>query len=78
MFADQTWCLTLSSRMGYVSAIHGHQLFTMAIGRPRPGVLQDYRLDGEVLLPYDLKASSAHATMLQKIGVLKAEDTRLG
>lgn len=37
---------------------------------------QDYRLDGEVLLPYDLKASSAHATMLQKIGVLQAEETR--
>ena len=35
---------------------------------------EDYRLDGEVLLPYDLKASGAHAVMLQKIGVLTAED----
>ena len=35
---------------------------------------QDYRLDGEVLLPYDLKASGAHATMLQKIGVLTTEE----
>ncbi|CAJ1423978.1 unnamed protein product [Effrenium voratum] len=35
---------------------------------------EDYRLDGEFLLPYDLKASEAHATMLQKIGVLTAEE----
>lgn len=35
---------------------------------------KDYRLDGEVLLPYDLKASAAHASMLQSIGVLTAED----
>eukprot|EP00434_Breviolum_minutum_P005719 symbB.v1.2.005038.t2/scaffold291.1/size238869/3 len=35
---------------------------------------EDYRLDGEVLLPYDLKASGAHATMLQKIGVLTTEE----
>lgn len=35
---------------------------------------EDYRLDGEVLLPYDLKASGAHASMLQKIGVLTAEE----
>lgn len=34
---------------------------------------QDFRLDGEVLLPFDLKASAAHATMLQKIGVLTKE-----
>ena len=38
---------------------------------------QDYRLDGEVLLPYDLKASGAHASMLQKIGVLTAEEPDL-
>lgn len=35
---------------------------------------EDYRLDGEVLLPYDLKASAAHASMLQSIGVLTAEE----
>ena len=40
-------------------------------------VRQDYRLDGEVLLPYDLKASAAHASMLQKIAVLTAEDRGL-
>mmetsp|Transcript_2877 Transcript_2877/g.6886 ORF Transcript_2877/g.6886 Transcript_2877/m.6886 type:complete len:414 (+) Transcript_2877:33-1274(+) len=35
---------------------------------------EDYRFDGEYLLPYDLKASEAHACMLQKIGVLSAEE----
>lgn len=35
---------------------------------------EDYRFDGEYLLPYDLKASEAHATMLQKIGVLNAKE----
>jgi len=34
----------------------------------------DYRLDGEVLLPYDVKASKAHAQMLHSIGVLTQEE----
>lgn len=35
---------------------------------------EDFRIDGEHMLPYDLKASEAHATMLQKIGVLTAPE----
>lgn len=35
---------------------------------------EDFRIDGEALLPYDLKASEAHASMLQKIGVLSPEE----
>jgi len=31
---------------------------------------EDYRIDSEFMLPYDIKASSAHARMLAKIGVL--------
>jgi len=35
---------------------------------------EDYRIDGECMVPYDLKASDAHAQMLQKIGVLRADE----
>lgn len=35
---------------------------------------EDYRIDGEFLLPYDLTASAAHAAMLSKIGVVTAEE----
>mmetsp|Transcript_36648 Transcript_36648/g.80305 ORF Transcript_36648/g.80305 Transcript_36648/m.80305 type:complete len:412 (-) Transcript_36648:116-1351(-) len=35
---------------------------------------EDYRIDGEHLLSYDLRASEAHAEMLQSIGVLTAEE----
>ena len=35
---------------------------------------EDFRLDGEILLPYDLKASGAHAAMLQKISVISKEE----
>lgn len=37
-------------------------------------VPEDFRLDGEVLLPYDLKASGAHAAMLAKISVISKEE----
>lgn len=35
---------------------------------------EDYRIDGEHMLPFDLKASAAHAKGLQKIGVLTAPE----
>mmetsp|Transcript_61912 Transcript_61912/g.110060 ORF Transcript_61912/g.110060 Transcript_61912/m.110060 type:complete len:417 (+) Transcript_61912:72-1322(+) len=35
---------------------------------------EDYKIDGEFLLRYDLQASEAHATMLQKIGVLTSDE----
>jgi len=37
---------------------------------------EDYRIDSEYLLPFDLKASEAHAQMLSKIGVLTAEEAK--
>jgi len=38
---------------------------------------EDYKMDGEHLLPYDLRASEAHAVMLHKIGVLTKEEADL-
>lgn len=35
---------------------------------------EDYRIDGEYMLPYDLRASEAHASMLHGIGVLTKEE----
>jgi len=35
---------------------------------------EDYRIDGEHMLPYDLQASEAHAEMLHAIKVLTAEE----
>jgi len=35
---------------------------------------EDYKMDGEFLLPFDIKASEAHALMLAKIGVLTAAE----
>jgi len=35
---------------------------------------EDYRIDSEFLIPYDLKASEAHAKMLAGIGVLTSEE----
>jgi len=35
---------------------------------------EDFRIDGEFMLPYDIKASKAHAAMLAKIGVLTAQE----
>jgi len=35
---------------------------------------EDFRIDGEHMLPYDLRASEAHAKMLGKIGVLTSEE----
>lgn len=37
---------------------------------------EDYRIDSEHLLPFDLKASEAHAQMLSKIGVLTAGEAQ--
>lgn len=35
---------------------------------------EDFRIDGEFMLPYDIRASEAHAEMLHGIGVLTAEE----
>jgi len=35
---------------------------------------EDYRIDSETMLPYDIQASRAHASMLQKIGVISAAE----
>mmetsp|Transcript_137356 Transcript_137356/g.342546 ORF Transcript_137356/g.342546 Transcript_137356/m.342546 type:complete len:417 (+) Transcript_137356:126-1376(+) len=37
---------------------------------------EDYRIDGDYMLPFDLQASEAHAMMLSKIGVLTAEEAQ--
>eukprot|EP00425_Heterocapsa_triquetra_P043920 CAMPEP_0195066882 /NCGR_PEP_ID=MMETSP0448-20130528/12114_1 /TAXON_ID=66468 /ORGANISM="Heterocapsa triquestra, Strain CCMP 448" /LENGTH=414 /DNA_ID=CAMNT_0040098209 /DNA_START=39 /DNA_END=1283 /DNA_ORIENTATION=- len=37
---------------------------------------EDYVIDGKHMLPYDLKASEAHAMMLGKIGVLTSEEAQ--
>eukprot|EP00928_Gymnodinium_smaydae_P061471 TRINITY_DN45534_c0_g1_i1.p1 TRINITY_DN45534_c0_g1~~TRINITY_DN45534_c0_g1_i1.p1 ORF type:complete len:439 (+),score=102.30 TRINITY_DN45534_c0_g1_i1:67-1317(+) len=35
---------------------------------------EDFRIDSEFMLPYDIQASEAHANMLKDIGVLTAEE----
>mmetsp|Transcript_7901 Transcript_7901/g.17449 ORF Transcript_7901/g.17449 Transcript_7901/m.17449 type:complete len:404 (-) Transcript_7901:53-1264(-) len=37
---------------------------------------EDYRIDGELMLPYDIIASKAHASGLQSIGVLTEEELK--
>eukprot|EP00971_Amphidinium_carterae_P187425 3720007-Amphidinium_carterae.1 len=37
---------------------------------------EDYRIDGELMLPYDILASKAHASGLQSIGVLTEEELK--
>eukprot|EP00386_Alphamonas_edax_P001908 GDKI01005767.1.p1 GENE.GDKI01005767.1~~GDKI01005767.1.p1 ORF type:complete len:411 (-),score=123.10 GDKI01005767.1:250-1482(-) len=37
---------------------------------------EDYRLDGEYMLPFDVKASKAHAAMLQNINVITEEELK--